>query len=151
MATFYGTETYSIDDKGRIVVPVSMRKVPGRKVPLKDFVLVGGLDGCIWLYAQEDWVEFGRKLQRLADGEKGKKGRDFARVFLHGAKQVTVDGQGRITMPPSLIDRAGLGKDAVLHGLVGRIEIWAPDRFQKLFEKSPESLDATADDVLRDL
>ena len=63
MATFYGTANYSIDATGRLVGPTSLRGVPGRKTPLSTFVLVGGLDGCLWLYAEEDWTHFEERLR----------------------------------------------------------------------------------------
>jgi MraZ protein len=149
MATFYGTASYSIDDKGRVVVPASMRSVPGRKLPLTTFVLLGGLDGCLWLYAEEDWKVFEERLQKMAMGRKAQ--REFARAFLVGASKVTVDKQGRISVPPSLMSRAGLGKEAVLHGQVGRIEVWAPERFTASTAKVLDHLDAHYDEALGDL
>jgi MraZ protein len=149
MATFYGTANYSIDDKGRIVVPASMRVVPGRKTPLSTFVLLMGLGGCLWLYAEEDWKTFEERLGRMSMGRKAQ--RDFARAFLMDACKVTVDKQGRISVPPSLIGRAGLGKDAVLHGQVGRIEVWAPDRFKESTVPVLDNMDALYDESLGDL
>ena len=149
MATFYGTANYSIDDKGRVVVPASMRTVPGRKLPLTTFVLLGGLDGCLWLYAEEDWKVFEERLQKMSMGKRAQ--RDFARAFLVGASKVTVDKQGRISVPPSLMSRAGLGKEAVLHGQVGRIEVWAPERFQESTSRVLGNLDAHYDEALGDL
>ena len=149
MATFYGTANYSIDDKGRLVVPSSLREVPGRKTPLSSFVLVGGLDGCLWLYAEEDWTHFEERLRKLSMGTK--KQRDFARAFLVGASKVTVDKQGRISIPSSLMGRAGLGKEAVLHGQVGRIEIWSPAKFEESVTTAQDQLDELAEDVLGDL
>lgn len=148
MATFYGTENYSIDDKGRLVVPASMRAVPGRKNPLSAFVLLGGLDGCLWLYAEEDWKHLEEKLRKMSTGPQ--KQRQFARAFLVGASKVAVDKQGRISIPPSLMSRAGLGKDAILHGQVGRIEIWEPGRFTAVVAQVQDQLDALAEDVLGD-
>ncbi len=149
MATFYGTANYSIDEKGRIVVPASMRAVPGRKLPLKTFVLLGGLGGCLWLYAEEDWKVFEERLQKMSMGREAQ--RAFARAFLVGASKVTVDTQGRISVPPSLMSRAGLGKEAVLHGQVGRIEIWSPEKFQASTAPVLENLDARYDEALGDL
>lgn len=149
MATFYGTANYSIDDKGRIVVPASMRVVPGRKTPLSTFILLMGLGGCLWLYAEEDWKNFEERLGKMSMGRKAQ--RDFARAFLMDACKVTVDKQGRISVPPSLIGRAGLGKDAVLHGQVGRIEVWAPDRFKESTIPVLENMDALYDESLGDL
>jgi MraZ protein len=148
MATYYVTASYSIDDKGRIVVPASLRSVRGRKQPLAHFVLVGGLDGCLWLYAEEDWTHFEERLRRLSMGTR--KQREFARAFLIGASKVTVDGQGRISIPPSLMHRAGLGKEAVLLGQVGRIEIWSPERYREV-EQATQKLDDLGEEVLGDL
>lgn len=145
MATFYGTDRYSIDDKGRLIVPAALRRVPGKKQPLRDFVLVFGLDGCLWLYADEDWVHFEERLRKLSLGTKEQ--RQFARAFLVGASKVAVDAQGRISIPSSLMGRAGLGKEAVLHGQVGRIEIWEPSRFQTHVDEVGD-LDALGEKVL---
>ena len=94
MATFLGTETYAIDDKNRVVVPAAMRRVGGSKTPLTKFVLMRGLDGCVWLYAEEDWKRLEDLLQRLSTGPR--EHRAFARTALVGAGKVAVDGQGRI-------------------------------------------------------
>lgn len=146
MATFLGTETYAIDDKNRVVVPNSMRKVGDSTRPLADFVLMRGLDGCLWLYAQEDWKRLEDLLLRLSTGPKDH--RAFARTALVGASKVAVDKQGRITISPSLMGHAGLGKEAVLHGQVGRIEIWSPDRFQTGLVTEAADYDALAEKVL---
>ena len=147
MATFLGTETYSIDDKNRVVVPAAMRRVGGgKKSPLTRFVMMRGLDGCVWLYAEEDWQRLEDLLQRLSTGPR--EHRAFARTALVGAGKVAVDGQGRITITPSLMGHAGLGKDAVLHGQVGRIEIWSPERFQAALVTESADYDALAEKVL---
>ncbi len=146
MATFLGTETYAIDDKNRVVVPAAMRRVGGTKKPLEKFVMMRGLDGCVWLYAQEDWKRLEELLQRLSTGPKDH--RAFARTALVGASKVTVDKQGRITISPSLMGHAGLGKEAVLHGQVGRIELWAPQRFQSGLVTEAADYDALAEKVL---
>ena len=146
MATFLGTETYSIDDKNRVVVPAAMRRVGGSKTPLTKFVLMRGLDGCLWLYAEEDWKRLEDLLQRLSMGPR--EHRAFARTALVGAGKVAVDGQGRITITPSLMGHAGLGKDALLHGQVGRIEIWSPERFRSALVPESADYDALAEKVL---
>lgn len=148
MATFYGTANYSIDDKGRIVVPASMRAVRGRKTPLTSFILVMGFDPCLWLYAEEDWLVFEQRLARMSIGTNEE--RALSRAFLVDACKVTVDKQGRISVPPSLIGRAGLGKDAKLHGTVGRIEIWAPDRFKAATEPYLANMNELNEKLLRE-
>lgn len=145
MHSFYGTETYAIDHKGRISIPVSMRRT-GAKKSLERFLLVPGFEGCLALYTEEQWQKIEDKLQQLPIG--GRKARAFTRAFLMDASRVTVDAQGRITIPPALMSRAGLGKEAVLLGQVGRIEIWNPDRLQSAMHEIEGQVETLAEDVL---
>ena len=87
-----------------------------------------GMDGCLYVYANDDWKVFEGKLASLP--LMSEEARQFARFFLSGAQPVTVDKQGRILMPQDLRDFAGLEKDVVLAGMGGRIEIWSLERWQ---------------------
>lgn len=146
MSSFYGTETYAIDHKGRISVPASMRR-KGRGASLNAFVLVAGFEGCLALYGVDDWKRVEERLRRIPMGDR--RGRAFARAFLMDASKVSVDAQGRITLPPALVGRAGLGKEAVLLGQVDRIEIWNPERFKTHVAEGLSNMEAYADEVLR--
>jgi MraZ protein len=146
MASFYGTQTYSIDHKGRISIPAPMRRAASGKKPVAEFLLVAGFEGCLALYTAEQWKSVEERLSKLAIGSR--KGRAFTRAFLMDAGRVSVDTQGRITIPPALMDRAGLGKEAVLHGLVDRIEIWNPDRLKAVVAEMHGQLESLADEVL---
>ena len=146
MASFYGTETYAIDHKGRLSVPASMRRqATGRKSP-STFVLIAGFEGCLALYSLDDWKHVEDRLRRIPIGDR--RGRAFARAFLMNASKVTVDAQGRVTIPPALLHRAGLDKEAVLHGQVDHIEIWHPDRLQAAMSETDGRLETLADEVL---
>lgn len=148
MATFLGTDTYAIDHKGRVAIPASMRRGDGRKKPLDAFVLTEGFDGCLALYPPDEWARVEEKLRRIPMG--GRKGRAFQRAFLLHVVQVSVDAQGRITIPPALMSRAGLGKEAVLHGVLNRIEIWNPERLQVELQDGQQQLEALAEEVLKE-
>jgi MraZ protein len=146
MASFYGTENYAIDHKGRLSVPASMRRDSTRKKPLGAFFLVAGFEGCLSLYSPEDWQRVEDRLRRIPMGDR--RGRAFARAFLMDACKVTVDAQGRVTIPPALMHRAGLGREAVLHGQVDRIEVWNPDRLKQVVSETDGRLETLADEVL---
>ena len=147
MSSFYGTETHSIDHKGRVSVPASMRRAAGRRGSAPTFVLVAGFEGCLALYSPDEWNSVEGRLRRIPMGDR--RGRAFARAFLMDACKVTVDAQGRITIPPALVRRAGLGKEAVLLGQVDRIEIWNPERFKTHVAEGLNNMEAYADEVLR--
>ena len=146
MSSFYGTETHSIDHKGRISVPASMRRGAGRGGKPPAFILVAGFEGCLALYSPDDWKRVEDRLRNLPMGDR--RGRAFARAFLMDACKVQVDAQGRVTIPPALMRRAGLGKEAVLHGQVDRIEIWDAGRLQQLNAELQGQLETLADEVL---
>lgn len=143
---FYGTDTYAIDHKGRISVPAAMRRVPGRTRVLDQFILVRGFEGCCALYSPDNWKRFEDRLLQIPIGNA--KGRAFARAYLMDATPVTVDAQGRVTIPPALMAHAGLGREAVLHGQIDRIEIWNPDRLKSAVAEAQSSLESLADEVL---
>lgn len=94
-----------------------------------EFVVSKGMDGCLFVYAIEDWKTFEEKLASLP--LINVEARQFARFFLSGAQYVTVDKQGRILMPQDLREFAGLEKDVVLAGMGGRIEIWSLEKWNE--------------------
>ncbi|HEY6867702.1 MAG TPA: division/cell wall cluster transcriptional repressor MraZ [Candidatus Eisenbacteria bacterium] len=146
MWSFYGTETYSIDHKGRLSVPAAMRRGADGKKSLRSFILVAGFEGCLALYGPDEWARVEDRLRKLPMGDR--RGRAFARAFLMDACKVTVDAQGRVTIPPALMRRAGLGKDAVLLGQVDRIEIWNRERLEQVTAEPQTQLETLADEVL---
>ena len=120
---FMGRYNHTIDPKGRLSIPSKYREVLG-----DEFVVSKGMDGCLYVYANDDWKVFEGKLASLP--LMSEEARQFARFFLSGAQPVTVDKQGRILMPQDLRDFAGLEKDVVLAGMGSRIEIWSLERWK---------------------
>lgn len=126
MSTFYGTERFAIDSKSRINIPAHMRRAAGGKLT-REFIMLAHFEGCLALFTPDQFKDVEDKLKSIAFGNP--KGRAFLRAYLMDAKRVSVDAQGRITIPPALMGRAGLGREAILLGQVDRIEVWNPERF----------------------
>lgn len=122
----FGSETYTIDHKGRVSVPVRLRRASGRRS--MEVVLTRGFEGCIALYTTEQWRKFEGMLNAIPYGDI--EGRRFARAFFESTVgPLTADAQGRITIPPHLLEMAGLAKEAKFLPMGDRIEIWDPVRF----------------------
>lgn len=119
---FMGEYNHTIDPKGRVIVPAKFRESLG-----DEFVVTKGLDGCLFVYDNEEWHVFEEKLKGLPI--TNKDARSFVRFFLAGATTVEVDKQGRILLPNVLREFAGLDKDAVLIGVASRVEIWSKERW----------------------
>ena len=104
---FMSEYNHTLDTKGRLIIPAKFREVLG-----EEFVISKGMDGCLFVYANDDWNAFEQKLTSLP--LINKEARQFARFFLAGAATVEVDKQGRILLPAALREFAGLEKDVVL-------------------------------------
>ena len=119
---FMGEYNHTIDAKGRLIIPSKFRESLG-----DTFVVTKGLDGCLFVYENEEWNAFEEKLKSLPI--TNKEARQFVRFFLAGAAEVEVDKQGRILVPNILREFAQISKDVVLIGVASRIEIWSKERF----------------------
>ena len=120
---FMGEYSHTIDAKNRLIIPSKFREVLG-----EEFVVTKGLDGCLFVYDNEEWKIFEEKLKSLP--LTNKDARSFVRFFLAGAANVEVDKQGRILVPSVLCDFADIKKDVILIGVASRIEIWSKERWE---------------------
>ena len=136
MHMFMGEYNHTIDAKGRLIVPSKFREALG-----DTFVVTKGLDGCLFVYDNEEWQAFEEKLRSLPI--TNKEARQFARFFLAGAAEVEVDKQGRILVPNILREFAQINKEVVLIGVASRIEIWSKERFEGM--ASFEDMDEIAE------
>lgn len=121
---FMGEYNHTIDTKGRLIIPSKFRETLG-----DEFVVTKGLDGCLFVYDNQEWAAFEEKLKVLP--LTNKESRMFVRFFLAGAASVEVDKQGRILIPSVLREFAGLDKDVVLVGVASRIEIWSKEKWEE--------------------
>ena len=55
----------------------------------------------------------------------------FSRFFVAGATTCQLDKQGRILVPQTLRQFAGLDKDVVLTGNLNRIEVWSKEKWSE--------------------
>jgi len=120
---FIGEYQHSIDEKGRLAVPVKFRN----KL-IKGAVVTRGLDNCLFLYTQEEWKSLAERLAKLPISRANT--RAFSRLMLAGAMDVSLDKQGRIILPDYLRKYAGIGKNVVIAGLYNRLEIWDETKWE---------------------
>lgn len=119
---FMGQYEHSIDAKGRIIIPAKYREDLG-----ENFVVTRGLDGCLFLYPNEEWQAFVDKLQNLPSNQNTRK---LQREFLSKAMDVSLDKQGRILIPSMLRAAAALEKEVIFVGMMNRVEVWDKERLE---------------------
>ena len=122
---FMGEYSHNIDAKGRMIVPSKFREQLG-----DEFVVTKGLDGCLFVYPNEEWQNIEEKFRNVP--LTSKDARKFSRFFFAGATTCEVDKQGRILLPAALREFAGLEKDVVLVGVGSRVEIWSKDKWENM-------------------
>lgn len=94
-----GEYNHNIDEKGRLIIPAKLREGLG-----DSFVICNGLEGCLFVYSQEEWNKFVAELESLP--RMNKDARMFKRYFFGSANEGSFDRQGRVLVPTSQIGRA---------------------------------------------
>ena len=122
-----GEYEHSLDAKGRLIMPSTLRIDIG-----ESFIITKGLDGCLFVFSQNEWNNFETKLKTLPLSDKNA--RNFVRFFLSGATVCEIDKQGRFLIPANLRESAKLDKDAMIVGVGTRLEIWNKEIWQKCEE-----------------
>ena len=114
---FLGTHTPRLDAKGRLALPARFRTgLAG------GLVITKGQERCLYAFPID---EFTRLTEALATSPvSARAARDYSRVFFASATHEVPDAQGRVTLPASLREYAGLDKDCAVIGANTRVEIW---------------------------
>lgn len=126
---FIGEFHHTLDDKGRLAVPVKFRAELAAGA-----VVTRGLDRSLFLYPKVRWSALAEKLAALPIGQADM--RAFARLMLAGAMEVDVDKSGRVTIPEYLRTYAGVSKNVVVAGLYDRLEIWDEQAWSEYASKT---------------
>lgn len=137
---FYGEYQHSVDQKGRVIIPAKFREELGEK-----FILTKGLDNCLFVYSEEEWINLEAKLKSLPFTNKDV--RAFTRFFFAGATECELDKQGRILIPQNLRDHAKLDKDIYIIGVSTRVEIWDKVRWEEYCSEDNLSPDEIAEQM----
>jgi MraZ protein len=132
-----GEYEHTIDDKNRLTLPARFRQAFG-----DGLVVTRGMDGCLYAYARADWEQVVDS--RLAGLDPlSKEGRRMQRFFFSGAADAQLDKQGRVMIPPALLEHAKLGREVVVAGVLDHLEIW--DR--AAWRRELNEVEGSAEDV----
>ncbi|MGM0444939.1 MAG: division/cell wall cluster transcriptional repressor MraZ [Bacillota bacterium] len=132
-----GEYLHKMDSKGRLIIPAKFREELG-----DNFVATRGLDNCLFIFPMDEWEQLSKKIANTP--VTNKNARFFARFFISGATESTLDKQGRINIPTNLKEYAELEKEIVVIGLTNRIELWAKENWDQFLESTEDSTDEIA-------
>ena len=130
-----------MDGKGRLPVPPSFRRALGGE----HRVVLTLLDQCLAAYPPAEWSRLETQLAALPSFSRAAKA--VTRLLASRAADCFLDAQGRILLPPSLRQAAGLPREVIVVGVLNRFEVWAPATWQSFLEESERLLDDVSLDL----
>ena len=119
---FSGKYYYSIDPKGRIIIPSPFREIISANYSSKLYIANAPFDKCLHIYPQDEWNRLEEKVRPLPKMEE--EVRYFMRRVIASAQEVEIDKQGRILIPAAHREDAVLNSEIVIVGQIEKIELW---------------------------
>lgn len=152
MTHFRGHYEHTMDSKGRISFPARYRQVLEARDPAGDrsdrVILTHALDGNLDIYPLQKWREFEEKLMELPAFKKEVK--SVKRMYIGTAQERSLDSNGRLLVPKSMRDFAGLDREVVWVGQIDKVELWSREQWEAATaqaEADPESVQEALTDL----
>lgn len=137
---FLGEHQHTLDAKGRVSLPAKFRLQMTGKV-----VVVKGIDRNLYVYESDEYEKFVAEL--VARGDFNARVRKLRSFFVGGAVETELDSAGRVSIPQTLRDYAGLAKEVVVVGDGKRIEIWNGEAWERYMSDAADEIDDIAQEL----
>ena len=134
---FKGSDPINMDAKGRMAIPTRYRTVLDEICSGDLVITIDMKSTCLTLSPLPECKKFEEKVAALPALDDLAE--MLSRFVVGQAKDLQVDGSGRILIPPELRDYAQLEKKLVLVGRTRRLEIWSEDNWNAERQKSQEN------------
>ena len=121
---FIGNIDAKVDEKGRVFVPSTFRKILQQEQVEKLILRRDVFQRCLVLFPLDIWnaqVDAIAARTNLFD----RRGREALRRFVAGAEVDTPDSGGRILLPRRYMDEADIQNEVRFIGMDNTIEIWS--------------------------
>lgn len=129
-----GHSPAKIDEKGRLKVPSSFRKIIEERFGADCFIT--SMDGeRALVYPLPVWFEFQGRLSKVPSASQAKA-KLLERVNYFGQVS-TLDAQGRVLVPQVLREVAGITEDVVVLGSQDHLIVWNEERMKKRLTSAP--------------
>ena len=145
MTRFIGEYDAKLDNKGRFILPASLKK----QVPQEandQFVINRGFEKCLIIYPRNEWDIITDEINKL--NPYVKENREFIRYFFRGATELSLDSSSRLLLPKRLLEYCGIGNEIVLFAHTNKIEIWSSELYNTILDKEPDDFAALAEKVM---
>lgn len=120
---FFGETAINLDAKGRMAIPTRYREDLEASCGNRLVLTYSAFDsGCLWLYPEPEWERVREQVMGLSTFNPSH--RSLQRRLVGSATALEPDGNGRLLLPQTLRQVAGLERRAVMMGMGARFEIW---------------------------
>lgn len=142
---FAGEYYCKVDDKGRFIVPPTIRQQ--LESSEQGVVFVKGADQSLWVYTSSEW-------EKVLDRMRAKLDEDQSRLFMHfivsEAGTSDIDKAGRVLIPGRLRKLIPLDdeQEVVLVGLYHRLELWNPSEWRRYVSKTEDHYEQNLGKIL---
>jgi len=144
---FFGETAINLDAKGRLAIPMRYRESIQEQSGGQLVLTYSAFDsGALYLYPEEEWKRVRDEVTGLSTFNPGH--RSLQRKLVGSASAVEPDGNGRIQLPQTLRQVAGLEKRVVLLGMGTRFEIWNETILNQKRVEEERSLDEAASEEM---
>jgi MraZ protein len=147
MNLFTGCYEHAVDGKNRVSVPRKIVETLRELGSPDEVVITVGLDRCLFLYTPGGFSGAGQSIESSPLGEEGT--REVQRTFYSSAETCSIDRSGRLLLPQSLKDRAGIADKVVFAGVGRRVELWSPGSWAERQARTQADYEKHARDVFR--
>lgn len=147
---FFGETAINLDAKGRLAIPTRFRELLDEQCGGRMVLTYSAFDsGALWLYPVEAWERVRDDVMGLSTWDAGH--RSLQRRLVGSATPVEPDGSGRILLPQTLRQSAGLEKRVVLLGMGSRFELWNENTLHQKRAEEERSLSERASEEMAGL
>ena len=130
MINLIGTYECKADVKGRLMLPIALKKQLGANLS-ESFILKRSVfQPCLELHPIVEWKITMDKINML--NRFVKKNNDFIRRYTAGVRIVDLDNSGRILIPKDLLKSYFSKNEVVLTSAVNIIEIWDKKPYEEV-------------------
>ena len=133
MANFLGSHALNMDAKGRLAIPTRVREDLDACCGGRIVLTAHTEERCLLVYPEPQWQEILPKIEALPNFNK--MARRAQRLLIGFATPLEMDNAGRILVPPTLREYAGLEKKLLLIGQGKRLELWSEDRWTRWLDE----------------
>lgn len=142
--TFRGQYDCSMDDKGRVKMPASLRK----QFPVEDgnrFMIAKDMEDCLVIYPMKTWEKTEQMLSGL--NPFNMKHQQFLNAVTVGLTEIEMDSADRFLVSKSLMKYLGNTKDIILKGKFDRIQVWDAAKYEQYTQGNIANIQSLADEA----